>query len=82
MLHDGEMSHISDMHLMSLSDVTTLRGSAACMVLIAPAGTSHAFGMLYYNLSFLRNLNKPQLASAVGVLLNVGADTAVRQNRQ
>ena len=26
---------------------TTLRGYAACMVLIAPGGASHAFGMEY-----------------------------------
>ena len=45
MLHDGEMSHISDMHMMSLSVVTTLPNFVACVVLIAPNGTSHAFGM-------------------------------------
>ena len=45
MLHDGEMSHISDMHMMSLSCVTTQRNSVACVVLIVPDGTSHASGM-------------------------------------
>ena len=47
-----DMSHISDMHYVycpivtrSMSDVTTLRDCAACMVLIAPAGASHASGM-------------------------------------
>ncbi|MBR6064595.1 MAG: hypothetical protein IKP54_10630 [Bacteroidales bacterium] len=42
----GMMSHISDMHSIHTALVlTTLRGSAACMVLIAPDGASHAFGM-------------------------------------
>ena len=45
-LDGGEMSHISDMHAIhTVLVVTTLRGSATCMVLPAPHGASHAFGM-------------------------------------
>ena len=40
-----DMSHISDMHLRYYPTFTTLRVSAACMVLIVPVGTSHASGM-------------------------------------
>ena len=42
MLHDGEMSHISDMHMRCDLLVTTLR--SACMVLIASVDASHASG--------------------------------------
>ena len=37
------MSHISDMRMRYYLLVTTLR--SACVVLIVPVGTSHAFGM-------------------------------------
>ena len=37
------MSHIFDMHMRCDLLVTTLR--SACVVLIVPDGTSHAFGM-------------------------------------
>ena len=48
-----DKSHISDMHdvycpivtTLCVCDVTTLRGCAACMVLIAPVSASHASGM-------------------------------------
>ena len=46
MLDGGVMSHISDMHYVYSPIVTTLRGCAACMVLSAPAGASHASGMM------------------------------------
>ncbi|MBO6080230.1 MAG: hypothetical protein J6P54_04620 [Bacteroidales bacterium] len=39
------MSHISDMLDQSRPFFTTLRSFVACMVLIAPTGTSHASGM-------------------------------------
>jgi len=43
----GMMSHISDMpERHSYPYSTTLRNCVACMVLIAPAGTSHASGMM------------------------------------
>ena len=54
LLHDGEMSHISDMQrrqyllvttLRFACASTTLRNSVARVVLIVPVGTSHAFGM-------------------------------------
>ena len=42
---NSEMWHISDMLDQSRPSVTTLR--FACMVLIAPVGTSHASGMAF-----------------------------------
>jgi hypothetical protein len=41
---DSEISHISDMRVQPRPSITTLR--SACMVLIVPAGTSHASGMV------------------------------------
>jgi len=43
------MSHISDMHRRYYLLVTTLCGYAACVVLIATCGASHASGMPLYN---------------------------------
>ncbi len=40
------MSHVSDMQERHSPYSTTLRGFAACMVLIAPIGASHASGMM------------------------------------
>ena len=49
--------------------VTTLRGTAACMVLAAPIGASYASGIMHYIIAsercHARSMVEPQVAVAI-----------------